>query len=108
MNKIAFITGASRGIGANIAVHLADLAYDVAITARTVEEGEVRDHSPSVKQSDTAPLPGSLKTTAAMVEARGAKALMLPADLLDQASLAEAVKQVLAQWGHIDVLVNNG
>ena len=58
--RIAFVTGASRGIGKGIAVHLARAGFDVAITARTVEEGESREHSSTAKESDTTPLPGSL------------------------------------------------
>ena len=38
--KRAFVTGASRGIGKAIAIRLAQGGFDVAITARTVEEGE--------------------------------------------------------------------
>ena len=62
-NKTAFITGASRGIGAEAAVALARSGYRVAITARTVTEGEQHDHVGSV-----APLPGSLEATARAVE----------------------------------------
>ena len=40
--KVAFITGASRGIGAESAVALAKAGWDVAITARTLNEGEVQ------------------------------------------------------------------
>ena len=42
--KKAFVTGASRGIGKAIAVRLAHGGFDVAITARTAEEGEQREH----------------------------------------------------------------
>lgn len=108
MRKVAFITGASRGIGANIAVHLAKMGFDIAITARTVEEGEQRDHSPSVKQTNMTPLPGSLKKTATEIKKYGGDVLMLPADLLERASLAKAVEQVISEWGHIDLLINNG
>ena len=38
----------------------------------------------------------------------GQRAMIVPADLLDEASLAAAVASVLAQWGRIDLLVNNG
>jgi NAD(P)-dependent dehydrogenase (short-subunit alcohol dehydrogenase family) len=106
--RVAFVTGASRGIGKAIAQHLAAAGYDVAITARTVHEGEAREHSSTVKRSNTTPLPGSLSSTAALVEAEGRAAMVLPADLTDFASLGAAVTRVEAGWGRIDVLVNNG
>ena len=59
-DKIAFVTGASRGIGKAIATELAAAGYDVAITARTVHEGDAREHSSTLKRSDTSALPGSL------------------------------------------------
>jgi len=107
-DKVALVTGASRGIGKAIAVELADAGYDVAILARTVHEGEAREHSSTLKRSDTSPLPGSLDGTAELVRATGQRCLALPADLLDHASLVRAVATVRAEWGHIDVLVNNG
>ena len=55
--KKAFVTGASRGIGKAIAIKLAQSGFDVAITARTVQEGEQREHSSTVKRSDTSALP---------------------------------------------------
>src|SRR5262245_29334379 len=106
--KVAFVTGASRGIGKACAVHLAPAGFDVAVTTRTVNEGEVREHSSTVRSSNTKPLPGSLATTAALVEATGVRALALPADLLDRASLAAAATTVLERWGRVDVLVQNG
>jgi NAD(P)-dependent dehydrogenase (short-subunit alcohol dehydrogenase family) len=78
------------------------------VTARTVNEGEEREHSSTLRRSNTKPLPGSLATTAALVEATGARALALPADLLDRASLAAAATTVLERWGRVDVLVQNG
>jgi NAD(P)-dependent dehydrogenase (short-subunit alcohol dehydrogenase family) len=106
--KVAFVTGASRGIGNACAVHLARAGFDVAITARTVSEGEPREHSSTLRASNTKPLPGSLSTTAALVEATGVRALALPADLLDRASLSAAADAVLERWGRVDVLVQNG
>ena len=104
----AFVTGASRGIGKAIAVHLARAGYDIAITARTVQEGESREHSSTLAKSDTSPLPGSLTSTAQLVEAEGVRSRTVPADLTDRASVIAAAKTVLAEWGPIDVLVNNG
>jgi NAD(P)-dependent dehydrogenase (short-subunit alcohol dehydrogenase family) len=105
---VAFVTGASRGIGKACAVNLARVGFDVACTARTQREGEEREHSSTVRKSDTRPLPGSLATTAEAIEAAGQRALTVPADLLDRAQLEAAVKVVLDTWGHIDVLLNNG
>jgi NAD(P)-dependent dehydrogenase (short-subunit alcohol dehydrogenase family) len=105
---IAFVTGASRGIGKAIARQVAKAGFDVAITARTVQEGESREHSSSIKQSNTKPLPGSLTSTAAEVEAAGVRCLVVQADLLDRASLGAAVATVHERWGTIDLLVNNG
>jgi NAD(P)-dependent dehydrogenase (short-subunit alcohol dehydrogenase family) len=105
--RVAFVTGASRGIGKAVAVAMAKAGFDVAITARTVEPGEQREHSSTIKQSDTTPLPGSLQETAAMIEAAGQQALMAPADIIDRASLGAAVTLVLERWGRVDVLVNN-
>jgi NAD(P)-dependent dehydrogenase (short-subunit alcohol dehydrogenase family) len=104
----AFVTGASRGIGKAIALSLAGVGYDVAVTARTVAAGETREHSSTQRRSDTRPLPGSLLETARQIEALGGRALCLPADLLDLDSVTAALASVIAQWGRVDVLVNNG
>jgi len=105
---VAFVTGASRGIGKAIAVHLAGRGYDVAITARTVADGEAREHSSTLHRSDMRPLPGSLTSTADLVRAEGVRTMTVPADLTDRASVTAAADAVIAEWGGVDVLVNNG
>jgi NAD(P)-dependent dehydrogenase (short-subunit alcohol dehydrogenase family) len=105
---IALVTGASRGIGKAIAVHLARSGHDVALLARTVADGEAREHSSTVRGSDTSPLPGSLSSTAELVEAEGVRSLTVPADLTDRPSVLAAARAVLDEWGGVDVLVNNG
>lgn len=107
-NKVAFITGASRGIGAACAIELAAAGFDIAITARTVTEGEAREHSSTVLQSDTSPLPGSLQSTAAKARQAGVDVMTLPADLSDPVSLGVAVTTVLERKGRIDVVLHNG
>ncbi len=107
-HKAAFVTGASRGIGKAIAVELAAAGYDVAITARTVQEGEQREHSSTLRRSDTSALPGSLDSTADLIQAQGRRCVVVPADLLDHPSLVNAAHVALAELGRVDVLVNNG
>ena len=103
-SPIVLVTGASRGIGRATAIALARAGLDVAITARTLHEGD------GVDESDTGAgrrVPGSLDTTAKEVEDCGRRALPIVADLLDPTSLTSAAERVLAIWGRIDVLVNN-
>ena len=104
----ALVTGASRGIGKAIAVNLARAGYDVAVTARSVEEGEAREHSSTLSRSDTTPLPGSLHPTTDLIAAVGVRARSVPADLTVRASVEAAADRVVAEWGGVDVLVNNG
>lgn len=103
---VAFITGASRGIGKATALALARKGYDVIVTARTLEEGEAYEHGS--RESEVKALPGSLRATAAAVEALGRRALAIRLDLLDLASIDAAVDEALGAWGRIDLLVNNG
>ncbi len=101
--RTALVTGASRGIGKAIALALAGDGWDVAITARTVREGESRrddDLAP-------APLPGSLETTAEANGALGRRAVYLPLDLLDRESLVPVAQRAIEELGHVDLLVNN-
>ena len=99
----ALVTGASRGIGKASAVALAEAGFDVAFTARTVHEGEGVDDSDKGGRT----VPGSLDTTAALVEAAGRRALPIAMDLMDRASIVAAADRVYDAWGRIDVLVNN-
>ena len=75
---------------------------------RTLHEGEAREHSSTVAKSDTTPLPGSLDVTAELIEKEGRQAFSVVMDLTDRSTLEPGVEQVLAEFGRIDVLVNNG
>ncbi len=103
--KVAFITGASRGIGRATALALAEAGFDVVLTARTLREGETHEYR--VPTPDGKPLPGSLERTAQAVRALGREALPLRMDLLDLSSIDAAVEKALGTWGHLDVLINN-
>ena len=90
----ALVTGASRGIGAGIAERLAAEGADVVITARTVDK---HDH-----------LAGSLRETAARLEAYGTKVHVLAADLADEESRQQIVPSAARLLGgHVEILVNN-
>jgi NAD(P)-dependent dehydrogenase (short-subunit alcohol dehydrogenase family) len=107
-SKVAFVTGASRGIGRACSISLAQAGFDVVITARTVAPGERREHSVTVHESDTQPLPGSLQETAAIIEETGQRSLIVPMDLLDRASVGAGMTVALERWGPIDLLLHNG
>jgi len=98
-DRIALVTGASRGIGRCGALALADRGYDVAVTGRTVHEGDGRVGDVTI--------PGSLDKTAAEIEDKGRRALPLPMDITDRASIRAGFDAVMDAWGGIDVLVNN-
>lgn len=102
--RTALVTGASRGIGKGIAIALARAGYDVAITARTVNEGDASSIAPETGDS----LPGSLATTATAIEQHGVRAVCVRLDLLELDSLASAVDAAVhGLGGRLDVLVNN-
>ena len=85
-NKVAYITGGSKGIGYGIAKTLLDAGMRVAITSRTLKAAEEAANSLS-----------SDKT----------KVLALESDVSAMASESAAIKQVTAHFGQLDVLVAN-
>lgn len=91
---VAVVTGASRGIGRQLAVDLAQQGYDIVCAARSTQE------KPGA-------LPGTLDETAAAVEASGRRAWAAPLDVRDEAAIADLVERIYADWGRCDLLVNN-
>jgi NAD(P)-dependent dehydrogenase (short-subunit alcohol dehydrogenase family) len=107
----ALVTGASRGIGRQTALALAGAGFDVALSGRTVAEGEgtIAPRASTDEDSDAVLLPveGSLQDTARAAVGLGAEALVVPMDLSDPTSVAGAIAKVHRDWGVLDLLVNN-
>jgi len=108
IDKVALVTGASRGIGRACAIELARRGYAVAVAARTVTGSEFFEYSSTVKRQATKPLPGSLEQTAAECRALGGEALVVKLDLSVREDWPAAIGATLDRFGRIDVLVNNG
>lgn len=106
MSKVAFITGASRGIGRQCALSLAEHGFDCIVAARTVTGKEVNEYTRSGTVVVRA-MPGSLEETAKLVEQRGQRAAAVRLDLTEQDSVEAAAAAALAAFGRVDVLVNN-
>lgn len=83
--RVALITGGGTGIGRGIALALAEHGCDVAITSRR---------------------PAHLEPTVQELQARGARAAGLPADVRDPRAVEEMVRATVAALGRIDILVN--
>lgn len=91
--KTLFITGASRGIGREIALRAARDGANVAIASKSAV--------PNPK------LPGTIHSVAAEVEAAGGCALALRCDIREEAQVHAAVAATVEAFGGIDILVNN-
>lgn len=84
--RIALVTGAGRGIGRAVALHLAAAGCDVALVSRTVAD---------------------LESVAEQIDATGARSLVLPADVTDDAQVEALLQKTLIELGSISILVNS-
>ena len=90
--KVAFVAGASRGIGATIATALAAAGASVAVAARSSTEGR---------------LPGTIHSVAAKIVSDGGRALAVSCDVTDPDSVDAAVSLTVDSFGGIDILIAN-
>lgn len=91
--KTIFITGATRGIGREIALRCARDGANVVVTGKTA--------------SPHARLPGTIHSVAREVEDAGGRALAIMLDIRDADAIVNAVRQTVESFGGIDALVNN-
>ena len=91
--KTLFITGASRGIGLAIAKRAAGDGANIIVAAKTTELNPK--------------LPGTIYTAAEEIRAAGGRALPLAVDIREEDAVLAAVAKAAAEFGGIDILVNN-
>ena len=84
-DRVALVTGGSRGLGLGMALALAHSGADIAIASRTLSD---------------------LETAAALIEATGRKCLMIQSDIGDVTQVPIIIEQVTAKFGRLDILVN--
>jgi NAD(P)-dependent dehydrogenase (short-subunit alcohol dehydrogenase family) len=92
--RVAIVTGASRGIGAEIARRFAAEGAAVAVAARTTEPG-------------TSPFPGTIGETVLQIRAAGGTAVAIATNLAQPADRERLVEQATQQLGPPDILVSN-
>jgi len=92
--KVAIVTGASRGIGAEIARRFAREGAAVAVAARTTEQG-------------TSPFPGTIAETVEQIRAAGGTAAPIRADLSKPEDRERLIAEANEQLGPADILVSN-
>lgn len=90
--RVAVVTGASRGIGKGIALELGASGATVYVTGRTVDAGM---------------LPGTVGETAAQITELGGHGIAVACDHHDDAQVRAVFARVEAEQGRLDVLVNN-
>jgi citronellol/citronellal dehydrogenase len=91
--RVAIITGASRGIGRAVALGLARQGCHIVVAAKSVESTER--------------LPGSIYSVAQEIEAFGAQALPVQVDVRDADQIDALAAKAMERFGRIDILVNN-
>ena len=95
-NKIAVVTGGSRGVGKGIAKGLAEQGAIVYITGRTVD-----------KDNADVPLSGTINETAKEVNELGGVGIPYKCDHRNDEEVRKLFKKIKKEYGNLDILVNN-
>ena len=85
--RVALVTGSSRGIGRAVALELAGAGVDIVVTYRERQQAAA--------------------AVAAEAQALGVRALVVPLDVSSRASVREAIGAAIAEFGRVDILVND-
>jgi NAD(P)-dependent dehydrogenase (short-subunit alcohol dehydrogenase family) len=93
-NPVAVVTGASRGIGKQLCVDLAQAGYDIVCAARSARDAPGR-------------LPGTIDDTARLVERHERRAMPVAVDVQNEPAVATLAERLYAEWGRCDLLINN-
>lgn len=116
--QVAIVTGASRGIGAGIALRLAEAGADVALVHRAAPAAGAPNTSdpstgapgagdPDARDPDARDPDTGAARVAARIAALGRSALVVTADVADPVAVDSMVRQVIDAFGRVDLLVNN-
>jgi NAD(P)-dependent dehydrogenase (short-subunit alcohol dehydrogenase family) len=95
-NRVALVTGASRGCGKGVALVLGENGWTVYLTGRSVQG-----------QPTTLGLPGTIDETAAQVTARGGTGIAIRCDHTDDLQVQAVFDRINSEQGELDLLVNN-
>jgi citronellol/citronellal dehydrogenase len=93
-DKVAIITGASRGVGRFMAMEMAKEGCHIVVAARSEAEADPK-------------LPGTIYSTVEELKSLGVRALAVRTDVTDEESIRSMVAAALAEFGRIDILINN-
>ncbi|WP_213767882.1 SDR family NAD(P)-dependent oxidoreductase [Caballeronia sp. dw_19] len=94
MEKVAVVTGASRGAGKGIALALGQAGMTVYVTGRSLAD-------------DDSPYGGTISETADLIDKAGGKGIAVAVDHADDTAVASFFERVRKEQGKLDILVNN-
>ncbi|VVU95682.1 short chain dehydrogenase [seawater metagenome] len=92
-NKVAIITGASRGIGRAIALGLGKNNYNIVVASKSITDSEK--------------LPGTIHSVAQEIKELGSDALAVQTDVRKEGQIEELVEKTMDKFGRIDAVINN-